>query len=1169
MNRSNFIRQFNQFLSVKTSQIWLIYGISGIGKSYHLEVISKESFKQNRGCLLIKSPTQGQESQLSESILRQASVAGESVMDCSASEPANFLKLCRKLQNISPLELLEKETATNDSITGAAKLTFMIPRLLGLYKFKEHPEKNLLEALRKDLSSKPLTLLFDDHEISAKTLIKTKLKKVDSQGVAEWGHGSDYITENFYAWLGKLIRYLSCSNNPIFVVITGQKPLQAIKAIDLGRNTKIHRETWLSPFTHSDIADFLETIEQFSKLPKEQLAVWCERILKITSGLPKWVVELFTVLKNTSNNDMDLLLQDMEQLLTSDGGLGVQDYLINQLTNHQHFQDKVWRLALPYRIEGSAEFQELLFPEWSQTPEEGESDAFTALFDAGVLQRHDLRSNNYTLHQVTLSTLKKIAHQHTEEATLLHQCLSDYYRKHGNAETQEAESYHKLCARYGARLSSLGMTGEDYWFRTKSSFGLTLRQKSDWLTKTLPLRDSSIQKRISRLEEEYRTLTLDMAGDADEFLKLRLRKNENVLQGLSDKKTLVKWSKQVPHISDLQFLLSQMEPDIGKRLQALSTLVRDVNPYHTLAWFELGLLKWRQGEHGRAKTALTHAVNLGLSEQRKQLAKAYLNWLSGKLGSATEGFEYIFSEGQSDLQADIKLLSCIRKIQKSNLNEIKVKDYRISNAKFESSLKQALSNTDLVEAYHLETVIDPKSSRAWFNLGDLMCRLSLYKEAKEAYSKMINLDPENSSPWVYVGFSLLRLKRYKEAEEAIRKAVALDPDNFRAWLNLGRLLAELQRDDEAEEAFRKAITLEPGNSSSWEDFGAFLKQSGSTRYKEIEEAYLKAVSIDPESSVVWYGLGAFYTDCVAEYPKGKQCFLKALRLQPDRWRPWVGIGINIEKETGVANRGSFFNSIGLAIDNVLKGTATTSEYLLAATKVYLPYQCWYEILHCTKHILVETPRHPKALGLSALAHSYLGDSTNAHRFSELALQEETFQVFATFSKIKLLMDKGNNNDALMQLHELYDIAYHGSDYFIEMRFMEHFSKLKDSEYVWRCAQNAKNKAEKYYFWVPEYQLALYYWQVEKNIPEAQAIIKIFRVQSRHYGEHSIIDLLEAEICFITGNIRRCQNLLRKISQDQITPDSLLYASFTEEEEQRFKLLFYNIEQLNQCCGDNH
>ena len=159
MKQSDCNRQFESFLSGKSSRFWLIYGIGGMGKSYQLGAFSQKAKQDNYACLLFKSPAVEKDYLLAESLLRQASIAGQSIIDSALEQTSSFIKLCHKLQTISPIELLEKETTTNDQVTGLAKLLFSVPRLLGQYQYRDTPEKALLEALQKDLIVKPLLLL--------------------------------------------------------------------------------------------------------------------------------------------------------------------------------------------------------------------------------------------------------------------------------------------------------------------------------------------------------------------------------------------------------------------------------------------------------------------------------------------------------------------------------------------------------------------------------------------------------------------------------------------------------------------------------------------------------------------------------------------------------------------------------------------------------------------------------------------------------------------------------------------------------------------------------------------------------------------------------------------------------------------------------------------------
>ena len=1297
------MREFNQFISDKNSQLWLIYGISGIGKSHFLNELSKESAGNSQPSLLFKVPNLKSSGLLAESLLRQTSIASESVIDCGAQQPANFIKLCRKLQSISPLELLEKETSTNDPVTGLAKFSFMIPRLFGHYKYREHPEKSLLESLAKDLGHGSLVLLFDDHDILAKTSIKTKLKNVSKEGVAEWSYEAEYLSEPFYTWLERVIRYLSCRRHHVYLVITGQKPMLAARTMDLGENAKVYQERWLAPFSQGDIANRMAACSRFSELTEQQLARWSKRILKVTNGLPKWVIELLRVMQNTPTHSVEEIWGNVEKRFHSDSGTGIQRYLVETLTGNEYLKEHVWRLALPYRFDNSIEFQKLLFPRW--VPIDGRN-AFTVLLETGILQKNPFTSN-YILHQTTREALLRTAENHPDTPQL-HKELSDYFRSQNTGVNSiEAVQYHEFCSVNTTRLSKLYMSADDYWYQTKSSIQLSPRQKSNWLKKQLPSRDSSVQKRIFSLKEEHQQLALDMAGDGYDFLKNYNLGNSNYLNVLNNKERLDELIQQAPHISDLWFLHSQFELNDGKRLQELQKLVEDVNPYHSLAWFELGMLGWRIGNHEQAKIAFKKAISFGLSEKRKLLVGAYLAWLLGDLQTAKLGMSRTIElesyRFHKNLKQDFELLNRIQNLNESvavrvgnkskpptkkvwpkhlwtyremnvvilNINEENVtvgpgtqEDIQANqlyhkaktfienglNLEAKNTLYEALAfkkdcryllclslllmehftNIEEAELLCREAVaLEPSDSSNHHALGNLLMMHPEVRldEAEDSFRTAINLSSNNTmaTHWASLG-SLLSVQedRYQDAIAALRKSSLVDPNLFPAWLILGNLLRQkdsktaaeeayreairiypsfrennqidtpndssplkLERgafpeDDssawnglaiilaqdklkytEAEAAFREAIRIAPKNSNYHSDLGSFLATKP-TRHHESEAEYLRAINLNSENASYWNNLGALYLKS-SKPLRAKQSLLKAISLEPDAWDSWHNLGGCHPRLTQLDGSMQFMSKLAVSGERVQRGQATIEEYFLIANKVFLPYLCWEEVLFCTEKILDERPSDAKALGLSALAHSYNNEIEPAKIDAELALKEEKFQLYATFAKIKLLTEENDRSGALSLLHDLYNIGHHGADYFTEMQFMERFIGLKDSEYVWRCAQNARAKSEPYYLWVPEYQLALYYWQVEKDVPEVQAIIKIFREQSNQYGKHSVIDLLEAEICFTTGNIKRCQLLLDKISQNKTVSkgiDELVHdVTFTEEEELRFNQLFYNLEQL--------
>jgi tetratricopeptide (TPR) repeat protein len=121
----------------------------------------------------------------------------------------------------------------------------------------------------------------------------------------------------------------------------------------------------------------------------------------------------------------------------------------------------------------------------------------------------------------------------------------------------------------------------------------------------------------------------------------------------------------------------------------------------------------------------------------------------------------------------------------------------------------ALKRTDEARAeYERATVLDPKMSEAFLNLGMLLTE----KDPAAAISPLrraVDLLPSQSRPRFLLGYALERSGNISSSVEAYEAALRLDPRDLETVLHLGHLYLGLKRNPEAESKFRAVLDLQP------------------------------------------------------------------------------------------------------------------------------------------------------------------------------------------------------------------------------------------------------------------------------------------------------------------------------------------------------------------------
>ncbi len=120
------------------------------------------------------------------------------------------------------------------------------------------------------------------------------------------------------------------------------------------------------------------------------------------------------------------------------------------------------------------------------------------------------------------------------------------------------------------------------------------------------------------------------------------------------------------------------------------------------------------------------------------------------------------------------------------------------------------------------------------------------------YQQVIQLDPTSTSAFNNLGNLLRRSGRFSEAIEYYRQALRLKPDFAEAHNNLGAALAQQGKPEEAVQHYRQALRLKPDFVEAYSNLGAALAQQGKL---EEARAYLQqALSIRPFDRETLYNL---------------------------------------------------------------------------------------------------------------------------------------------------------------------------------------------------------------------------------------------------------------------------------------------------------------------------
>ncbi len=187
---------------------------------------------------------------------------------------------------------------------------------------------------------------------------------------------------------------------------------------------------------------------------------------------------------------------------------------------------------------------------------------------------------------------------------------------------------------------------------------------------------------------------------------------------------------------------------------------------------------------------------------------------------------------------------------------------------------------------------NPKSFRAYLELGKYYRGKKMYKEALEFTKQSIRLSPAYHSSHQLLGLIYADMRDYNGAVEELKKAIRLKPSAPNAYVDLAFIYLDIGKDNEALDLFKKVVKINPLDDKAYYNMGViYLKKGDMVR---AEEAFLKVIELNPLNPSAYYNLGGTYM-VQNRLKDALRAFKKALRLNPSDPDINLNIGIVYEK----------------------------------------------------------------------------------------------------------------------------------------------------------------------------------------------------------------------------------------------------------------------------------
>jgi tetratricopeptide (TPR) repeat protein len=178
----------------------------------------------------------------------------------------------------------------------------------------------------------------------------------------------------------------------------------------------------------------------------------------------------------------------------------------------------------------------------------------------------------------------------------------------------------------------------------------------------------------------------------------------------------------------------------------------------------------------------------------------------------------------------------------------------------------------------------PYHYTAWFYLGNLYNKLSLYEKALQCFDYSILIKEDFAPAYLDMAHTLTLLERFDEAIAKYKTAFEYCQPDAYIYYNIGECYEQLEIYDEARTYYKKAVKLNPDLSQGWYGIGITLE--GEERWFEAIHYIKKAIELDEMQGDYWYALA----DCqykLKNYAEAEVCYQKALDNDPENEEIWL------------------------------------------------------------------------------------------------------------------------------------------------------------------------------------------------------------------------------------------------------------------------------------------
>ncbi len=309
----------------------------------------------------------------------------------------------------------------------------------------------------------------------------------------------------------------------------------------------------------------------------------------------------------------------------------------------------------------------------------------------------------------------------------------------------------------------------------------------------------------------------------------------------------------------------------------------------------------------------------------------YKNFVKNMQNDVSQYVQTLSVSAQSSLKSSgIQLalavsptLRAIRELPESNLPDAN---------RLEGEARDEISKHDpegAVAFLNRAVAADPKFTRAWVMLGELLLSKKDVDAGKDAFHKAMAADPEQRAIPKVFGYGLMGASRFEDAVTVWQDYIKAHPDDPDGPTNLGNCLGQLKRYSEAAAAYEAAEKISGGRVDTQARLAQVYLLGG--EQEKAGMAFSKLADMHPDANTL-NNVAYVMANADLKLPVALDYAKKAVRAIEEESQKITLDDMKVEDLRKISTISAYWDTLGW-VDEKMSNLQDAEQYLLASWKL--------------------------------------------------------------------------------------------------------------------------------------------------------------------------------------------------------------------------------------------